>query len=255
MSAEVVAALIVAAVAAGWVDAVVGGGGLILIPALLIGAPGIVPASALATNKLAAVIGTASAAWRYSRTVPLRARRLAPVFACAAVCSGAGAFVASRLPTDVFTPIVLVMLVAVGLFVALNPGFGSGVARTRSRTSVVCGLVIAGIVVAFYDGLMGPGTGTFLIITLTALVGTDFVQSSATAKVINTGTNLGALAVFAAQGHVLWLLGLALAVGNVVGAQVGAHMALGRGSRFVRWVLLVVVVVMVAKLSYDLITG
>ena len=116
-------------------------------------------------------------------------------------------------------------------------------------------LVIAGIVVAFYDGLMGPGTGTFLIITLTALVGTDFVQSSATAKVINTGTNLGALAVFAAQGHGLWLLGLALAVGNVVGAQVGAHMALGRGSRFVRWVLLVVVVVMVAKLSYDLITG
>jgi uncharacterized membrane protein YfcA len=255
VSAEVVAALILAAAAAGWVDAVVGGGGLILIPALLIGQPGVAPASALATNKLAAVVGTASAAWRYSRAVPLHWRRLAPVFACAVVCSGAGAFVASRLPTDVFTPIVLVMLVAVGLFVALNPGFGSGSATPRSRASMIAGLVIAGVVIAFYDGVMGPGTGTFLIITLTALVGTNFLESSATAKVINTGTNLGALAVFATQGHVMWLLGAALAVGNVIGAQIGARMALGRGSAFVRWVLLVVVVVMVVKLSYDLITG
>ncbi|MGC4933455.1 sulfite exporter TauE/SafE family protein [Gordonia sp. DT30] len=255
MNAGVVAALFAAAAAAGWVDAVVGGGGLILIPALLIGQPGILPASALATNKVAAVVGTASAAWRYSRSVPLPWRRLVPVFACAMAFSGAGAFVASRLPTEVFTPIVLAMLVAVGLFVALRPGFGSGAAQPRSRASMLCGLGIAGVVVAFYDGVMGPGTGTFLIITLTALVGTDFLTSSAMAKVINTGTNLGALVVFAAQGHVLWPLALMLALGNVIGAQIGAHMALGRGSAFVRWVLLVVVVVMVAKLSYDLITA
>lgn len=255
MSAEVVAALITAAVAAGWIDAVVGGGGLILIPALFIGQPGIAPACALATNKLAAVVGTASAAWRYSRTVPLQWRRIVPVFACAVLFSGAGALVASRLPTEVFKPVLLVMLVAVGLFVAVNPAFGSGAPQKRSRVSTLCGLVLAGVVVAFYDGLMGPGTGTFLIVTLTALVGTDFLTSSARAKVINTGTNLGALAVFAAQGHVLWLLGFALAVGNVVGAQIGAHMALGRGSAFVRWVLLAVVVVMVTKVSVDLISG
>ena len=250
-----IAALIVAAAAAGWVDAVVGGGGLILIPALLVGQPGIVPAAALATNKFAAVVGTASAAWRFSRTVPLNWRRLAPVFGCAVLFSGLGAYVASMLPTSVFTPIVLALLVAVGVFVAVKPGFGAGGATLRTRGSVLAGLAIAGTVIAFYDGVMGPGTGTFLIITLTALVGTDFLESSATAKVVNTGTNLGALAVFASQGHVLWLLGLALAVGNVIGAQIGARMALGRGTVFVRWVLLAVVVVMVAKLSYDLIAG
>ncbi|MGW0036742.1 TSUP family transporter [Gordonia sp. NPDC003376] len=254
MSIEI-AGLVVAAAAAGWVDAVVGGGGLILIPALLIAAPGIAPASALATNKMAAVVGTSSAAWRFARTVRLDWRRLTPVFCCAVVCSGAGAFVAGTLPRQVFVPIVLALLVAVGLFVALNPRFGSGAGRLRSRTSILTGFVVAGVVIAFYDGIMGPGTGTFLIITLTALVGTNFLESSATAKVINTGTNLGALLVFAAQGHVLWLLGSALAVGNVIGAQFGARMALGRGSGFVRWVLLGVVVVMVAKLSFDLLTA
>ncbi|MGW0454859.1 sulfite exporter TauE/SafE family protein [Gordonia sp. 852002-51296_SCH5728562-b] len=248
-----VVVLLVAAVAAGWVDAVVGGGGLIMIPALLITNPGLVPATALGTNKLMAIFGTSSAAWRYSRRVPMDGRRLAPVFACAVVFSALGALVAGLLPADVFTPIVLVLLVAVGLFVALNPRFGSHDVTGKSRRSIILGLVICGVVIAFYDGVLGPGTGTFLIITLTALVGTSFLESSAMAKVINTGTNLGALAVFAAQGHVMWLLGLALAVGNIAGAQLGSHMALGRGSSFVRWVLLVVVVVMVAKLGFDMV--
>ena len=248
-------ALLVLAAAAGWVDAVVGGGGLVMIPALLIGFPNLAPATALGTNKLAAVVGTASAAVAYSRRVSLDFRRLAPVFCSAVVFAGLGAYVAGRLPTQVFTPIVLCLLVVVGLFVALNPGFGSATVTSVSRTSVIAGLVLAGVVIAFYDGVMGPGTGTFLIIALTAFVGTGFLESSAQAKVINCGTNLGALAVFATQGHVLWLLGLGLAVANVIGAQLGTRMALGRGSAFVRWVLLGVVVVMVAKLGYDVVSG
>ncbi|MEV0584670.1 TSUP family transporter, partial [Nonomuraea sp. NPDC050310] len=101
-----------------------------------------------------------------------------------------------------------------------------------------------------YDGVMGPGTGTFLIIAFTTIVGLDFVHASATAKIINTGTNLGALAVFAVQGHILWALGLGMAVCNVAGAQLGARMALRRGTSFVRVVLLVVVVAMVARLAW-----
>ncbi|MDL9948071.1 TSUP family transporter [Gordonia sp. ABSL11-1] len=248
-----IALLIVAAAAAGWVDAVVGGGGLVLIPALLIAFPTIAPATALGTNKLAAVFGTASAAIAYARRLRVDVRRLLPVFVSAVVCSGIGAYAASRLPAEVFTPIVLCLLVAVGLFVALNPGFGSGTGVSRPRWSVLLGFVVAGVVIAFYDGVMGPGTGTFLIISLTALAGTGFLESSAMAKVINTGTNLGALAVFAWQGNILWLLGIGLAVANIAGAQLGAHMAIGRGSGFVRWVLLAVVVGMVSKLGYDLI--
>ncbi|MFW0786561.1 TSUP family transporter [Gordonia sp. CPCC 206044] len=249
-----IAVLIAAAAAAGWVDAVVGGGGLVMIPALMIVFPSMAPATALGTNKLAAVCGTASAAFAFVRRLRLDVRRLAPVFVCAVVFSGLGAYTASRLPAEIFTPIVLCLLVGVGLFVALNPGFGSGAAVSRPRWSVLLGLGLAGVVIAFYDGVMGPGTGTFLIISLTALVGTGFLESSAMAKVINTGTNLGALAVFAWQGNILWLLGLGLAVANVAGAQLGAHMAIGRGSRFVRWVLLAVVVVMVGKLGYDMVT-
>ncbi|MEE4024467.1 TSUP family transporter [Gordonia sp. PKS22-38] len=248
-----IALLLTAAAAAGWVDAVVGGGGLVLIPAVMIAYPGLAPATALGTNKLAAVFGTASAAFAYARRLTVDLRRLMPVFVSAVVFAGLGAFTASRLPAEVFTPVVLCLLVAVGLFVALNPGFGSGLAIARPRWSVLLGLVMAGVVIAFYDGVMGPGTGTFLIISLTALVGTGFLESSAMAKVINTGTNLGALAVFAWQGNVLWLLGLGLAVANIAGAQIGARMAIGRGSVFVRWVLLAVVVVMVARLGYDLV--
>ncbi|MDL9937546.1 TSUP family transporter [Gordonia sp. ABSL1-1] len=249
-----VALLIAAAAGAGWVDAVVGGGGLVLIPALLIADPGLAPATAMGTNKLAAVFGTASAAWRFSRHVPMNWRRLLPVFGTAIFFAGVGATVASVLPKAIFTPIVLALLVAVGLFVALNPSFGGHGTQEKSRLSVLAGLVVAGVVIAFYDGVMGPGTGTFLIISLTALVGTSFLESSAMAKVINTGTNLGALVVFAIGGHILWLLGLSLAVANIVGAQIGSHMAIGRGSAFVRWVLLGVVVVMVGKLSYDMLT-
>lgn len=250
-----VAALVAVAVAAGWVDAVVGGGGLLLVPALLIGLPGLPPATALGTNKLAAIFGTASAALRYSRSVRLDLRRPAPVFACAVVFSGIGALVAASLPTQVFTPIVLVLLVAVGVFVAVRPTFGAHPDPTRPRGSVIAGLALAAVGIAFYDGLLGPGTGTFLIISLTALVGTGFLESSAMAKVVNTGTNLGALSVFAWQGNVLWLLGAALAAGNIAGALLGSRMALRHGSGFIRWVLLAVVIVMVARLTYQLVTG
>lgn len=174
-------------------------------------------------------------------------------FFVAAAFASAGAYTASRLPVSVFKPVVLVLLVAVGVFVATRPQFGTTTEGTaRTKTATLTALTIAAVAIAFYDGIMGPGTGTFLIITLTVAAGMTFLESSATAKVLNSGTNVRALVVFASQGHVLWLLGLALGLANIVGAQLGAHMALGRGAGFVRVVLLAVVVVMVGKLGYDM---
>ncbi|WP_078314850.1 TSUP family transporter [Mycobacterium sp. D16Q16] len=245
--------LLSAAAAAGWVDAVVGGGGLVLIPVLLLVFPGMTPATALGTNKLAALSGTASAAIRLFPKTPLNWRALLGAFVVAAAFSSAGAYTASRLPVSVFKPVVLVLLLAVGVFVATRPQFGTSATDTvRTKTATLTALAVAAVLIAFYDGIMGPGTGTFMIITLTAVSGMTFLESSATAKVLNSGTNVGALIVFASQGHVLWLLGLALGVANIAGAQLGAHMALGRGAGFVRLVLLVVVVVMVGKLGYDM---
>ncbi|AEF40592.1 sulfite exporter TauE/SafE family protein [Hoyosella subflava] len=251
---EMVPLLLVAA-AAGWVDAVVGGGGLLLLPALLLVFPGAAPATALGTNKLAAVSGTAFAGWTYFRRVPVNANLLLPTFLLAFAFAALGAYVASSLPAEVFKPIILLLLVAVGVFVAVRPRFGASpdAPATPTRQKALIAVVLCGVVIGFYDGILGPGTGTFLIIALTMFLSQGFLQSAAMAKVINTGTNLGALTVFASQGHVMWLVGIGLAAANIIGARTGAHMAINRGSGFIRLVLLAVVIAMVLRLTFDLV--
>lgn len=230
MSATVLAILLVGSLAAGWVDAVVGGGGLILIPLVMILNPGFTSAQALGANKVAAIFGTVTSAFTLARRVPsiTTALRFAPL---AIAGSAAGALVASSVNKQIMRPIIIALLIGVGVFVAVRPQFG------RS------------------DGTFGPGTGLFLIMGFTTLLGGDFIANAAWAKVINVCTNLGALATFAVQGDVPWLLGLALAVTNVVGARIGARMVLGRGAGFVRAVIFVVVVAMAAKLAFDQFAG
>jgi hypothetical protein len=252
MDAEHVALLFAAAAAAGWVDAVVGGGGLLQIPALMLAMPNTAVATALGTNKLAAITGTTTAAITYARRTKLDWRTLFGAAALAVVCSGLGALSASSVPTSYFRPAVMAMLLAVAVFVLVKPSFGAIQQELEPTTNRrVIALLVAGIAIAFYDGVLGPGTGTFLIFTFIGVLGQDFVHSSAMAKVINAATNLGALIVFAMQGHVLWQLGVGMAVFNIAGARLGARTALKRGSGFVRAVLVTVVVVMVAKLAAD----
>ncbi|MCS0634093.1 TSUP family transporter [Streptomyces sp. LP05-1] len=247
------AGLLGAATAAGWVDAVVGGGGLVLIPALLMAFPALSPAVALGTNKLTAISGTTVAAVTYARrTGPDRSVAL-PAAGLAVPAAGFGALSASALPAAWFRPVIMALLIVVAVFVAARPAFGavqeSPEAVSRHRRIFV--VAFAGCGIGFYDGVFGPGTGTFLIMIFTSLLAMEFLESSALAKVVNVGTNLGALTVFAAQGQVLWTLGAAMAVCNVLGARLGAATALRRGSGFVRTVLLVVVTGMVVKLGVD----
>lgn len=245
------ALLVVAALCAGWVDAVVGGGGLIMIPALLVAFPGAAPATAIGTTKVVSGSGTASAAITYLRSTSVPRRFLAYTVAVACICAGLGALAATAISTAWMRPIVLILLVAVGTWVALRPSFGGGTARPHTRAATIAGLCAAAII-AFYDGIFGPGTGTFLIMAFTALVTGDFLRSAAMAKVVNLATNLGALAVFALTGHVVWLLGVVLAVANIVGSQIGARMAIARGSGFVRAVLLVAVIAMALRIGWDM---
>ncbi|MBO3749746.1 TSUP family transporter [Streptosporangiaceae bacterium NEAU-GS5] len=246
-----VVALLAAALAAGWVDAVVGGGGLLQLPALLLA--GLSPVEALAVNKCAGVFGTGSAAVTYARKAVSDPGIAVPSGLLAVPFAGLGAASASMLNAAVLKPLVLVVLIGVAAFVTMRPAFGAAAHSERripARIAVAVGL--AGTAIAFYDGLLGPGTGTFLLIVFASVVGMDFVHASATAKAVNTGTNLGALMVFAWQGHVLWGLGLGMAVCNIAGAQIGARMAIRRGARFVRIVLLCVVTALVIRLAYDL---
>ncbi|OAN35247.1 sulfite exporter TauE/SafE family protein [Microbacterium sp. H83] len=242
--------IVVAAFAAGWIDAVVGGGGLLQLPALLL-IPGISPIQALATNKLASVFGTATSSVTYYRRARPDIRTALPMAAIALAGSFGGAAVATVLPAAAFKPIIVVALLAVALFTAFRPQMG---AATRLRFSghkhhIMAGL--AGLVIGFYDGLIGPGTGTFLVISLVALLGYDFLQASAKAKIVNLATNTGALLLFIPHGAVLWLLGGILAVANVAGSYLGSRMAVSRGTRFIRVVFLVVVVALIAKLGVD----
>lgn len=243
---------IVAAALAGWVDAVIGGGGLILIPVLM-AATSMPPAAILATNKVAAVSGTASAAATLVRRVGVP--RHTWVYALiAGSLSAAGALAASLIDASLLRPTILVLLIAVGVFVAVKPEFGTSDAElppllTRRRVLGAAGLVA---VIGFYDGTFGPGTGMFLIMGFTALFAQNFVRSAAMAKVINTATNIGALVVFISAGLVDWPLALALAAANVAGAQIGARTVLGGGAKLVRYALLTLVVVLSTYLAVQL---
>jgi len=253
MDLEILAAVMAVAVAAGWVDAVVGGGGLLLLPALLVAAPTTPLATLLGTNKLGAVFGTVSAAIAYSRRVRIDRRVVLPTAALALVGSGIGAAMAAALTAGVLKPVIMVVLAGVALLVYFRPAMGTVPdPRLRTRNRLLAVTALAGLGVSLYDGLIGPGTGVFLIIAFTAVVGMDFVAASASAKIVNVCTNLGALTVFAFGGHVDWLLGLTLAVCTITGAQIGARMALRRGSGFVRAVLLVVVLALLLRMAWDL---
>ncbi|WP_345559594.1 TSUP family transporter [Streptomonospora halophila] len=241
-----------AALAAGWVDAVVGGGGLLMLPAMLVAFPNAPVAPLLGTNKLTAIMGTASAAVTYIRGVRPDPRIMWPTAGLALLGAGGGAALAGSVSSEALRPTVMLVLAVVLVLVIARPAMGAVADPTLlTRRRVVVAVLLAGGGVGFYDGLIGPGTGTFLIMVLTAVVGLDFVRASASAKVVNTATNLGALAVFAWNGDVLWLLGLGLAVCNVAGAQIGARMALRRGAGFVRVVLVVVVLALLVRLAWE----
>lgn len=250
MTPAVIGVLLTGSLIAGWIDAVVGGGGLILLPLIMIMAPGLTNGQALGTNKLAAVFGTSSAAVTLARKIPtaLGALRWAPL---AFLGAGGGALIAASVDKTIMRPIIIVVLVAVGFFVLLRPSFGRDKEpRTLSKRSWAAGAAII-TALGVYDGAFGPGTGLFYIMSLTALLGGDFMTSAAWAKILNVATNLGALTVFAVRGDILWLLGFGLAVTNIIGARIGARMVLGRGAGFVRAVILCMVIVMAGKLAYD----
>jgi len=241
--------LLLAAAAAGSVDAIVGGGGLIQLPVLLLFLPGGEAIFAVATNKLAAVVGTASAAVAYARQVRIDWRETAPMAAAAFAGALGGALLAAALPSRVLTAVVLGALVVVGLYTWRRPGLGVTHAPRFGRGAQLAVLVAGGATIGFYDGLAGPGTGSFLVFLMVGLVGFAFLTASASAKVVNVATNLGALVFFLPAGVVLLGLGAAMAAANLAGSVLGARLAVRRGSVFVRRVFLAVVAALVLSLA------
>jgi uncharacterized protein len=252
LPALTLALLVLVAFAAGWVDAVVGGGGLIQLPALLIGLPSDAPpASVLGTNKVSSVFGTATSSVTYAVRMKPDWRTVLPLVLAAAAGSAGGAELAKFLPKTYFTPIVLVALVGVGLYTWRRPQLGLTSERRHVGSAHYGRTAAIGLGVGVYDGFLGPGTGSFFVILLVGVLGYGFLEASAKAKIANLATNLSAITVFALHGSVLWALGLTMGAANLVGGLLGARTALKHGNGFVRKVFLLVLAALILKLSYD----
>ena len=245
----------IAATSAGFVDAIAGGGGLIQLPALLVAAPKMPIAQALGTNKLGSIFGTSSAALAYSKKARPDLATALPMAIAAFIGSAAGASVATRIPTSLFKPIILVLLIAVGIYTWRSPTLGQNEALRYSGRRHTALATLVGLVIGFYDGLFGPGTGSFLIFALVGLLGYAFLKASATAKIVNVGTNAAALLVFGFHGAIFVSIGLFMAVCNIGGAIVGARLAIRGGSVLIRKVFLGVLFVLVLRLAWDTFHG
>jgi uncharacterized protein len=246
---DVVALLTVAGFAAGWVDAVVGGGGLVQLPALLLGFPGASPAQILATNKIAGIAGTATSSVTYWRRVRPDLRTAVPMTVVAYFGAIGGALIGLHIPKSAFNPIILVMLVVVGAYTVARPSMGAQTALRFDGHRHTLVAMVTGFLIGVYDGALGPGTGSFLVFALVGLMGYAFLEASAKAKIANFATNLGALTVFAPGGHVMWGIGLVMAAANLLGGYAGARTAVARGSRFVRVVFVFVLVAFIIRIG------
>lgn len=237
---------------AGFVDAIVGGGGLIQTPALLVLFPAVPVATLFGTNKLASIVGTGSAAVAYVRRVRLDWRVVAPAALSAMALAFLGARMAASVRPAVLRPIVLVVLALVAAYTFARKDFGSMHRAVVTGGRAVATATLVGATVGFYDGLFGPGAGSFLVFLFIGTLGFDFLHASAAAKITNTATNLAALAYFVPTGHVLYALAVPMAVCNAAGGVLGARLAIRRGTGFVRVLFLVVVSALMARLAWDL---
>ena len=245
------ALICLASLLAGGIDSIVGGGGLILVPALFAVYPTTAPATLFGTNKSASVWGTSIATVQYSRRVQMRWAVLLPAAGAALAGSFIGAWVVTLIDPTFLRRLLPFILLAVLLYTLAKKDLGRTHAPRHTpgrETALACAI---GAVIGWYDGFFGPGTGSFFIFLFVRLLGYDFLNASASAKLLNVATNVAAIALFAMKGHVWWQIGLVMAVANVIGSLIGTRLALKHGAGFVRGVFIVVVSALILKTGYD----
>jgi uncharacterized membrane protein YfcA len=241
--------LLAASFFAGFIDSIAGGGGLIQLPALLIGLPKSETAEVLGTNKLSSIFGTSTAAVLYRKQIKPDPKVLLVMGVPALLGSAGGAMLASKIPTSSMRPMVLVLLIVVAIYTWFKPDLGKFENLRHLPRRRVQIAALAGVIIGFYDGIFGPGTGSFLMLILVASLGYAFITASAIAKVVNVATNVGAILVFGINGAVIWQIGIIMGVANISGAIIGARLAIKGGSTLVRKVFLLVTVALIVKVG------
>ncbi|MFN4051593.1 MAG: sulfite exporter TauE/SafE family protein [Acinetobacter junii] len=253
MEWELILGLVFFAFCAGTIDAAVGGGGLIQIPALMSALPKIAPATLFGTNKLASICGTGSAAFSFIRRVKLQWLLLAVIAVFAFISAFVGAACVSMIPTHILRPFVLVMLVVIAIYTFMKKQFGQVHVDQRITPKLLIFAAVGSLAIGFYDGIFGPGTGSFFIFFFIRFLQVDFLHASALSKIGNFMTNLAALSFFIPTGHVLFALGLMMALANIAGSLLGVRLALKYGSGFIRILFLILVSILICRLGYQMI--
>ncbi len=238
--------------AAGFIDAIAGGGGLIQTPAMLLSLPDRDPVSVVATSKTAAFFGTSTAAIKYRKHIKTDSRLLLAMVIPAFIGAGFGAHLASEISPESFKSSIFFMMIAIFIYTLFRPDLGKVHVEKHSHRKLMWIGAIAAFLIGFYDGLIGPGTGTMLMLALVAVMGFAFVGASAIAKVVNATTNLASIIVVGLKIGILWKLGLLLGIANLAGGYTGSHMAIKKGSGFIRIFYLIVTGILILRLGYSL---
>jgi hypothetical protein len=255
LSFEIIIFLLFASGFAGFVDAISGGGGLIQLPAMMVGLGNSTsPATVLGTNKLPSFIGTSSAVINYLSRIRIDLRFTFAMAIPAFIGSFTGAQFANLIPRDLFRPIIVVMLIAVAIYTFTKKELGLVKAHRHSDGRRYAIGASAGLVIGFYDGIFGPGTGSFIALILVAVIGFAFLEATAITKVVNWGTNLAALISFQLSSNVIWAIGLMMGVANLIGALFGVRVAVKGGSELIRKAFIAVTVILIVRLGIDIFT-
>ncbi|MGQ7947650.1 sulfite exporter TauE/SafE family protein [Flavobacterium sp. WC2509] len=251
MENYIIILLCLAAFFAGFVDAIVGGGGLIQTPMGLILLPNFPVSTVIGTLKVPAFSGTTFAAYQYVRKVNINWRILSIMMVLAFPSAFLGSTLLTYVSNDFMKPLLLVVLSLLAIYTYAKKNFGQHQEKNISPRTQIFNALIISFVVGFYDGFIGPGTGSFLVVAFIALMGFDFLHASANAKMVNLATNFGSICLFILKGKIIWAIALRMAASNALGGFLGAKLAINRGNTFIRIFFLIVVIGTLIRFAYD----
>lgn len=250
MTSEIILLCLVA-FAAGFVDAIAGGGGLIQVPMGIVLLPNYPVATVIGTLKIPAFSGTSIAAIQYARKVKVNYRQLAAMMLVAFIAAFSGSKLLTMVRNDHMKPILLIVLIAVAIYTYSNKKFGIHTHKAHSKREEWLYVVVISLIIGFYDGFIGPGAGSFLMISFISLLGYDFLKASANAKFVNLATNFGSICFFALSGKIIYAIALPMAVCNAIGGALGARLAIFKGNKFIRIFFLFIICLTIIRFGYD----
>lgn len=251
METYIIILLCVAAFFAGFVDAIVGGGGLIQTPVALILLPNLAVSSIIGSLKIPAFSGTSFAANQYLKKVNMNWKLLSIMAVVAFVSAFLGSHLLTKVHNDFMKPLLLVVLTLIAIYTFTKKDFGIHQAKEHSVKRQLLLAVSMSICIGFYDGFIGPGTGSFLVLGFVSVLGFDFLHASAHAKMVNLATNFGSICLFVLKGKIIWAIAIPMAVCNAAGGWIGAKLAIKKGNGFIRVFFLIVVIGTLIRFGYD----